>query len=401
MPEIEEPVWRKQWFQRLLVVLVAAATAVLVVPPVLALLYAVRPVLLPVMIGLALAYTVNPLATWLHRRWRVPRPVTAVVTMAAVVVAVLGLSAYLVPKLVTQTRQFIRDLPGYAEALANHLAGRFELDLEQVVARIEERARGLLAGDGQELDFGAIGAAVWQWLDVGLGVIGTTIGLATYLVVAAVVVFFCFFFFVWKFDGIVRWFAPFVPARHQPRTFEIVGMMDKSVSAFIRGRLIQATVVAVVLSVGWWIVGVPYWLLLGIGSGFLNLIPYAAVVGWPVAVGLTWLDSLTAGGASEVANGAAAAGDAAASGFDLWGIVIWPSVVYLIAQGLDGWVIEPVVQGQATNLDPLTVLLVVLLGGSLLGLLGLLIAIPLAACIKILAKEVLLPRLRQWAAAEA
>jgi predicted PurR-regulated permease PerM len=72
-------------------------------------------------------------------------------------------------------------------------------------------------------------------------------------------------------------------------------------------------------------------------------------------------------------------------------------VVYLIAQLADGWLVEPVVQGKATNLDPLTVMLAVIIGGSLAGLLGMLLAIPFAACGKILAREVILPELRQFA----
>ncbi|MEX0745930.1 MAG: AI-2E family transporter [Phycisphaeraceae bacterium] len=393
--KVDEPIWRQRWFQALLALLLVAAAAVLIVPPLLALLYAVRSVLLPVLVGLALAYTVNPLARWLHQRWRVPRTVTAVGVMAAVAGIVLGLLLYLVPKMLEQAGVLIFNVPRYVRELAEH----FEVDLEELISRIEGRASELLAADDGNVDVAAVGAMVWQWLDVGLGVIGTTIGMASYLVIAAVVVCFCFFFFLWKFDAIVSWFVPFVPATHRERTLDIVRQMDWSVSAFIRGRLIQAIVVAVVLSVGWWLAGVPYWLLLGVGSGLLNLIPYAAVVGWPIAVGLAWLDSLTGGAAAEATtavNGAIAEGDAV---FDLWSVLVWPSAVYLLAQGLDGWVIEPLVQGQATNLDPLTVLLAVLLGGSLMGLLGLMIAIPLAACLKILAKEVVLPQLRTWAAA--
>ena len=78
-------------------------------------------------------------------------------------------------------------------------------------------------------------------------------------------------------------------------------------------------------------------------------------------------------------------------------MVIFPTVVYLLAQALDGWVMEPIVQGRATNLDPLTVLLAVLIGGTLAGLLGMLAAIPVAACIKILGQEVMVPRLRRYA----
>ncbi len=156
--------------------------------------------------------------------------------------------------------------------------------------------------------------------------------------------------------------------------------MDRSVSAFIRGRLMQALVMGVILSIGWWIAGVPYWLLLGMGCGLLNLVPFLAAVGWIVAITLATVDHLSTPAAFNIM------------------VLVWPTAVYLVAQGLDGWVIEPVVQGKATNLDPLTVLLAVLIGGSLAGLLGMLLAIPAAACIKILGHEVIVPRLREYTA---
>jgi predicted PurR-regulated permease PerM len=112
----------------------------------------------------------------------------------------------------------------------------------------------------------------------------------------------------------------------------------------------------------------------------LNLIPFAAVIGFLAALVLVLVDT-AAGGA----------------GFGIW-TLIWPTAVYVFAQGLDGWVVEPLVQGKATDLDPVSVLIAVMVGGALAGLLGMLIAIPTAACIKILSREVILPRLRKLAA---
>jgi len=154
--------------------------------------------------------------------------------------------------------------------------------------------------------------------------------------------------------------------------------MNDTVSAFVRGRLVQSFVVGVVLTSGWGIASVPYWLLLGVLGGVLNLVPYLPIVGGVLAVIVSVVDALAGGGLT-------------------FGAVLWPAVVYLIAQTSDNYLVEPLVQGKATDLDPLTVLIVVLLGGALLGLLGMILAIPTAACIKILAKEVVLPRLREAA----
>jgi predicted PurR-regulated permease PerM len=238
--------------------------------------------------------------------------------------------------------------------------------------------------DTPEVDLRTITTTIFDWLDVGYGVLASAVGFATYVTVALAIIAFCFYFFVWKFERLKHWFVPFIPLSHRQRTLDILAKMDGSISGFIRGRLLQSTVIAVVLSVGWWLAGVPYYLLLGIGGGLLNLIPYFAIVAWPLAILATGLASFDQ--------------NLPALGLGFWEVFFFPTLVYLIAQGLDGWVIEPWVQGKATNLEPVTVLLAVLIGGSLAGLLGMLIAIPTAACLRILAQEVVLPELRQWAA---
>jgi predicted PurR-regulated permease PerM len=84
-----------------------------------------------------------------------------------------------------------------------------------------------------------------------------------------------------------------------------------------------------------------------------------------------------------------------------WGILLWPSLIFGIVQALDGWLLTPLIAGKATNLDPVTIFVAVLAGGSVLGAYGMLLAIPVAACIKILIQDRLLPKIRAWARGEA
>ena len=76
-------------------------------------------------------------------------------------------------------------------------------------------------------------------------------------------------------------------------------------------------------------------------------------------------------------------------------------MVYGIVQTIEGYVLIPMIAGKATNLDPVTILVAVLAGGSIMGVYGMLIAIPVAACLKILCTEVLLPKVRAWTSGEA
>lgn len=258
--------------------------------------------------------------------------------------------------------------PGLFERFVN------EEHLRQVAQRGVDSLR--------KLEWPAVGAFILQSLDIGVGMVGSAINFGSYLVLSSLVLAFCFFFFSWRFNEMTAWFVPLIPYARRERTLEVLSKMDVAMAAFVRGRLIQSAIMATTLSIGWWLAGVPYWLLLGVLSGMLNLVPFAASVGWLVALLLAVVDAL---GSTQ--------------GLTMW-TVVWPTVVYVIAQGLDGWLIEPVVQGKATDLDPVTVLVAVLVGSSVAGLLGLIIAVPTAACLKILSKEVLLPHLRQLAAAK-
>ncbi|MEM7626378.1 MAG: AI-2E family transporter [Planctomycetota bacterium] len=472
--EFRRYVWQRRWFQSLLAVLVIFLVLSYVLPGILGLLYAVRSVLVPVLVGLALAYIINPVLRFAELRLKIGRlaGTISVMLLALVVLAAVLVSA--VPLMYKQGGQLIEtiqvDFPLYGEKLLERIdenlpdldasngtdsnaappsrpAGPAEAPSEltpllpaaDAKVALGERAEAVdspvstgsdesivSAAEGQPdvavsenetvedggslseraeaaldelidpgrnrrlleliverlrgLDGSTMASWAVQSLDIGVGLVGSAISFTSYLALSAVIVGFCFFFFSWKFDAILGWFADFIPATSKPQTLDMLKKMDEAVSSFVRGRVIQSVVMMIVLSIGFPVAGVPYWFLLAVATGLMNLVPFLPAVGWIVALILTVMTTLANGG-----------------DFTL-GLLLWPSVAYIAAQSLDGWIVEPVVQGQATNLDPLSVMLVVLIGGTLLGLLGMLLAIPLAACIKILAREMLLPKLRGLAA---
>ncbi|MEX0742380.1 MAG: AI-2E family transporter, partial [Phycisphaeraceae bacterium] len=84
--------------------------------------------------------------------------------------------------------------------------------------------------------------------------------------------------------------------------------------------------------------------------------------------------------------------------FDFWLVVFWPSFVYVVVQFLESWLLTPVIQGRSLDMSIVTILIVVFVGGALGGLYGLILCIPLVACVKILLHEAVLPSIRTWAA---
>ena len=169
-----------------------------------------------------------------------------------------------------------------------------------------------------------------------------------------------------------------LPTKNRERVVEIVRKMDVAISGFIRGRLTISLVLAGFYSVGFWLIGVPAPLLTGPGIAFLAIIPYAAVAGIPVVILLLWLEAHT--------------------GFQgtWWWVLLSPIACYQLGQALDDYVLTPVIQGKSTDLDTPTILFASIAGGALMGFYGLLVAIPLAACLRILIREVFWPRFRDW-----
>lgn len=217
--------------------------------------------------------------------------------------------------------------------------------------------------------------AVWRAL---LSLIG--IGFVLFLIP------FYFFFFSVAYPRITEFGKSLIPEANRPRTLELLAKMDRVIAGFVRGRIIVSLLMGVGFAIGWWIVGVPYAIVLGFVIGLFCAVPFLGIIGVPIAVGLLLFAQLDPDGTLNM---------------PLWAIIVWPTVVFVVVQAIESYAITPVIAGKATNLDPVTIIVAVIAGGSIMGIYGMLLAIPVAACLKILITDVLLPKIRAWTRGEA
>lgn len=334
--------------------------------------YYLRGVFTPVLIALLLAYLFNPLIRRAEERRRIPRPVSISMILFLSAVLTVGLITWLGPLLAEQVQSFAERVPGYIHSIAQRYhvrLGDFSEHLSTIAVSLRDDPlsilRPIFSGTGQ-----------------AFGVLGTVIGTTTDVVVAFILIPIYFFFFAWRFDHSIETLKRYIPVSHRARVRRIVTRMDQAVSGFFRGRLTIALGSAMLYSFGWAMTGIRYWFLLGLITGVLTIIPYASLIGWPLAVLLKYLDVLSA------ENGT----------FDWMTIVVWPSLAYLLVQFIESWLLTPWVQSQSMDMSAVTVLIVVFVGGALGGFYGLLLAIPIAACLKILGEELVLPQLARLAA---
>jgi predicted PurR-regulated permease PerM len=181
---------------------------------------------------------------------------------------------------------------------------------------------------------------------------------------------------------VLSFWESLIPERRKGSAVAIVAKMDRVIAGFVRGRLTIAAIMAMYMTLAYWLIGVPAPLVLGPIIGLLMLAPFVHIIGVPIAMLLMWLQPAAPLGDWQMA---------------WWWVVFAPIGVYMGAQILDDWVLTPLIQGKNVDMDAPTILFASLAGGILAGLYGVLIAIPAAACIKILINDVVWPRVGAWA----
>ncbi len=140
---------------------------------------------------------------------------------------------------------------------------------------------------------------------------------------------------------------------------EIVAEIDKILSNFIRGRLVVCFIVGAMITFGLYLLNIKFFLIIGIISGILNFIPYfGPIVGWALSLFFTIGKS--------------------------WSVFIMVTIVFIIANQIEAFWLNPKILGKELGLHPLTIIFSILIFGGLLGFLGVLFAIPLAAAIKVI-----------------
>ncbi len=190
---------------------------------------------------------------------------------------------------------------------------------------------------------------------------------------------FFFYFFSVGYGRVLAFWRGLIPEARKHRVVDLAQQMDAVIAGFIRGRLTIAAIQAVFFTIAYWVIGVPAPLIIGPIVAVLSIVPYVALVGIPITVIGMLIDPPTGWQAAW------------------WWILGAPTVVYFAGQALDDYILTPLIQGKSTDMATPSILFASIAGGALAGLYGLLLAIPVAACLKILLREVFWPRFRQWA----
>jgi len=223
-----------------------------------------------------------------------------------------------------------------------------------------------------------------QALVTGRGAVGIALGTASsvgvFLFQGFLTAFF-FYFFSTGWGKVQEFWESLIPERKKGVVVDMLRKMDAVIAGFVRGRLLIGVILSLYFTLAYWLIGVPAPLLLGPITGLLCLVPYLGIITVPIAIISMWL--------------------APSPWFSFqtsaWWMILAPIVVYNLGQFVDDYFLTPSIQGKSTDMDVPSILFATIAGGALAGIYGLLLAIPVAACVKILLREVFWPKFRRWA----
>ncbi|MEX0668160.1 MAG: AI-2E family transporter [Candidatus Saccharimonadales bacterium] len=303
-----------------------------------------RTALILIFVSFFLAIALNPVVTYLSRLMpRKSRGLATALTYIGVL-AVLGfLISTLLPPIAGQTGQLIDSFPGYIEQLQ---------ESDGTIGSIVNYYDSGEGGDSlqQELSDRFSGASEPVLAFMGR-IFSNVVSTLTVLVVT--------FFMLVEGPRWIKKFWDLTPKNHRKHRQNLAAKMYRIITAYVNGQLLIATINGLVTFIVLSIVGIPYALSLAAISALLGLIPViGTTLGAVIIIGVGFFESLTA--------------------------AIILAIYFVIYQQVENNVIQPAIQSRSLGMSPLLILISVILGFSLAGILGGLLAIPIMGCLRIL-----------------
>lgn len=310
-------------------------------------------VLLPFFIAWLLAYLIYPLVNFLQTRCHLRyRTLSIFAALIIVLTVITGILLLIIPPIISEfskanglfakyASRFLGDtgLIPYIQNFLNEWGSKYQ---ENILDLVKEKS----FLDSLQAVLGQLWDIVYQTFDFAVGIIGSLI------------VLLYMFFILQDYEKLSNGWVGLLPERTRPFAAQLVTDVEHGMNSYFRGQGLVALCVGILFSVGFLIVGFPMAVGLGMFMGFLNLVPYLQTLGFLPMVLLALLKS-------------------ADTGENFWIIILPAVIVVCVVQAIQDMFLVPKIMGSAMGLKPAVILLSLSVWGSLLGFIGLIIALPL------------------------
>jgi predicted PurR-regulated permease PerM len=333
----------------------STSLAVLAVGGVLTLMYVAKAVLILTLVSVLIAFMLAPIVE-LCQRARLPRSLgslIAVLVMCATLYGIFYVSY-------SQADEFVAELPKYS--------GRIRAVLNQVrlrAERVRQTTRNVMPEDKGEKGTLTVRQSTTWVDDLTTGAVGAT----EVVLMAAFVPFLVFFMLSWQ-DHVRSSTVMLFNIENRNTAYVTLGLISQMIRGFIVGNVVIGVILGITSTIAFWILGVPYFYVIGMITGVVSLLPYLGIVLAILPPVVVSMNSLTVRSFTS--------------------IVAVVAISHVIALN----VLYPKIIGRRLQLNPLAVTLALLFWGWLWGAMGLILAVPLTAAIKIIFDHV--DSLRSW-----
>jgi predicted PurR-regulated permease PerM len=328
---------------------------------VLGLLWVLRPVFAILAASAGISYVLTPILGWMMRRGLSREQAIGLIFVGSTTGFVLIVLLF-VPGVIRQLDElsgrlipFLHDLEAQlipAVAWLNEQTGQ---DIQFDLSDLRTRAPALVAEQWPKVQE-RVGALSRGLFTQGLGLLNAILNLTLLPIFV--------YYLLQDWDRAIEGIAGLIPPRYLPRIERVAREVDGRLSAFVRGQLTVCGALSFLYSVGLLIVGIDLAVPIGVLSGVLFIVPYLGT-----AVGIVLASVL------------------AMMKFGFGWEIVQAIAVFVVVQGIEGYLLTPRIVGDKVGLHPLVVMVALLVGGSLLGIWGMFLAIPLTAVLSVFAAE--------------
>ena len=317
-------------------------------------LYVFSSVLLPFFAGMILAYFLDPVADRLER-WGLSRLAATILILVMFVIALALALMLMIPILASQLADFLDHLPGYLSQLQNLFTS---IDPEWLSSTIGVEPEALKEGLNSLLTQGAgfistLFQSLWSSGKTLIGVVGL-------FVITPVVAF----YMLLDWDNMVAKVDSWVPRNQLGTVRQIALDIDRAVAGFVRGQGTLCLILGAFYAIGLTVVGLNFGLLIGLVAGLISFIPYVgSLIGLVLSVGVALVQF-----------------------WPEWPWIVAVAAIFFAGQFLEGNILQPNLVGKSVGLHPVWLMFALVAFGTLFGFAGLLVAVPAAAAVGVLAR---------------
>jgi predicted PurR-regulated permease PerM len=296
------------------------------------------------------------------RKWRFPHSLSAVLSLIIMVVLFLGLLSVFVPLIVRQ-----------ADTIARIDTEQLAENLEGPVQWIDSKLHGFgVIPKGQTLqDFLVLKAKSLVSMANLTTFVGNFFNAAGTIFVGLFSILFISFFFLKDEDLFGKGLFLLIPVKHHKASKEVINESKTLLKRYFLGVLLEVAGVVTIITIGLLIFGVDNALLIGFFGGIMNIIPYLGpIIGSVIGIVLGITATLATGAYNEFVP-----------------VLFKLAGVFLVANFIDNNILVPLIYSKSVKSHPLEIFFMIIIGGSLAGLLGMLLAIPVYTVLRVIAKE--------------